>query len=247
VQGTHDAWSLINNSPFEVEVINLPAIGPDNRYYKYFTGRTSELGVGVGGSFGIAKATRHFDLALDFLRFLTSYRINHMMMMDYCKWPPAVVKAKYEGLLEKFEPIAGDARKEVYPPFSFSGKSQTKLAEVLDRIVVDKVPDPKKYFWEQFIANLPYMIEENRNAQDDAGRRYFDLAGQCSCTSAGLLAEGLTVKRREMLEFRNAVGLENMVSRIAEEYLLTENIEAMEKLQRRDGDGGRDGIRWLSK
>ena len=235
-EGTWNAWSMVKNSPFEVDVINIPIIGSDNPYYKDFTGETSEMGVGVGGKFGITKASRNFALSLDFLRFLTSYKINQMTMMDYCKWPPAVLKAEYKGLLEKFRPSQGGGRLPLIPPFALDKKSRTKMLETLEQIIVADIPEPGKYFWRQFIANIPYMIDETKDAIGNGERQFFDLEGQRSCTNLGLLRDDLARKTRTGLESRQIMGLENLVDRIRQNYLAGSGLAALEKLKNKSPD-----------
>lgn len=239
-EGTHDAWSLVNNSPFEVEVIDIPTLGPDNRYYTNFTGRTSEVGVGVGGKFGVTKASENPELALDFLQFLTSYKINQMTMMDHCKWPPAVLKAQYKGLLEKFRPVEGDAQLAATAPFALGAKSSTKMLEALERVIVEKPPRPKEYFWRQFIANLPYLLEEATDAVANGERQLFDIEGQRNCAAVGLLASGLGGKQRRSLESRQAMGLENLVDQSRQDYMVRQGLEALRKLERQENAAAKE-------
>lgn len=231
-EGTWNAWSMVKNSPFEVEVINIPVIGPNNRYYTDFTGQTSELGVGVGGKFGITKSSKNFDLALDFLHFLTSYKMNQITMMDYCKWPPAVIKAEYKGLLQKFRPVEGDARISISPPFSLDKKSRTKMLETLEKIIVDNVFQPQEYFWKQFIANIPNMIEEASEALATGERQLFDIEGQRSCAAAGTLASNLSKDQRQIFERQQLMGLENAVDRNRQAYLTQQGLIALRKLEK---------------
>ena len=242
-EGTWDAWSLVKNSPFEVEVITLPMIGPNNRYYTNFTGQTSELGVGVGGRFGIPKACKNPDLAIDFLQFFTSYKINQMTMMDYCKWPPAVLKAKYKGLLEKFRPIEGDSRLGVTRPFCLDKKSTTKMLETLERIIVNKVYDPKEYFWRQFIEYMPVMIEEAREAIAAGERQLFDIEGQRSCAATGLLDNSISRKQRQSLELRQLMGLENVVDRDRQDFLVKSGLVSLRKLYKQETAGAAKEIK----
>lgn len=231
-EGTWNAWSMVKNSPFEVEVIEIPVIGPNNRYYKDFTGQISEMGVGVGGKFGITKASKHFDLALDFLYFLTSYKINQLTMMDYCKWPPAVIKAEYKGLLKKFKPIEGDAMQSVNSPFYLGRKSRTKMLETLEQIIVNNLANPKKFFEDKFFDNLPFMIQEVKQSLDSNERQFFNIEGQRSCVTAGLLENKLSPRKRKSLNNRYSMGFENLVERINKQYSAKIGLVALEKLQK---------------
>jgi len=235
-EGTWNAWSMVKNSPFEVEVINIPVIGPNNQHYKKFTGQISEAGVGVGGKFGITKASKHFDLALDFMHFLTSYKINQLTMMEYCKWPPAVIKAEYKDLLKKFKPTEGDAMRAINPPFYIGKKSRTKTTEVLERIIINDIDNPKKYFWNEFVKNIPFMLQEVKQSLDDAERQFFNLEGQRSCIAAGLLKDKLLPQKQKALELRYSMGLENLVERLNRQYNSKAAFKALKLLQKEDAD-----------
>ena len=230
-EGTWNAWSMVKSSPFEVEVINIPVIGSENSYYNYFTGATSEMGVGVGGRFGITKAGKHFDLALDFMQYLTSYKINQLTMMEYCKWPPAVINAKYEDLLEKFKPIEGDARLAAASPFFLGSKSRIRTLEAMERIIVQNTPNPKEHFWKEFTLNiLPVMAEEAEEALNSGERQLFDIEGHRSCTGVGSLVSGLNKMQKDTLERRYAMNMENLTSRFRQRYLIKEGLVAFDKL-----------------
>ena len=88
-EGTWNAYSMVKNAPFEVAIMPLPIIGQDHKYSKYFVGAPTEQGARVGCLFGIPKASKNFDLALEFLQFVSSWKINNMIMVDYCKWLPS--------------------------------------------------------------------------------------------------------------------------------------------------------------
>ncbi len=231
-EGTWNAWSMVNNSPFEVEVINIPVIGPNNRYYKNFTGQTSEMGVGVGGKFGIPRASKHFDLALDFLRFLTSYKMNQLTMMDYCKWPPAVIKAEYEGLLKKFKPIEGDARRPVSFPFFLDKKSRTKMLETIEKIIVEDIDKPMEYFWKTFCEDIPFIIEEAQEAENSTERQFFDIEGQRTCIALGFLNSSLNNEDRKKLQTRYSMCLENLTARERQFELIKQGIVALKQLRK---------------
>lgn len=231
-EGSWSALSLVNNSPFEVEVINLPMIGPDNRYYKFYTRPLSDAGF-LTGKFGITKASRHFNLALDFLQFLTSYKINQMTMEEYSKWPPAVINAEYGGLLKKFKPIEGDAMRLAPVPFWLTqqSKSQTKILETLELIIINNIPNPKEYFWKRFISCLPLLIEEIKENQRSNERQFFNLEGYRSCIGAGLMGTNIQPDKRKSMNMRYSMGLENLVVRMQGQYNSIVGMKELEKLQ----------------
>lgn len=230
-EGTWNAWSLVKNSPFEVDVINIPVIGPKNQYYKNFTGQISELGVGIGSRFGIPKASKNFSLALDFLRFMTSYKMNQMLMVDYCKWPPAIIKAEYKGLLAKFKPVEGDGRLGVSLPFSLGQKSRTKTLEILENIIIKNISQPEKYFWQQFLGNLRYMEEEATAAEESGERQLFEISAGITSMKIGQLDSTLDEKSRLSLQRRELMMMENLIDRNRQRYWIKKGISALEKLK----------------
>lgn len=230
-EGTWNAWSMVNNSPFEVGVINIPIIGKRNRYYKDFTGRTSEMGVWVGGRFGITKASKNFDLSLDFMRFLTSWKINQMTMMDYCKWPPAVIKAEYKGLLKKFVPIEGDAMLPAAHPFAFGRKSRVKMLEILEQLIISNDPDAKKSFWRNYLKILPFIREELVELDNSLERQFFDIEGQRNSIAMGLETREVSAQKRKKLEYRYSMGLENLAARITQKQQAREALKSLDKLK----------------
>lgn len=231
-EGTWNAWSLVKNTPFDVGVINIPLIGPKNRFYKNFTGQISELGVSIGSRYGIPKASKHQDLALDFLHFLTSYKMNQMLMIDYCKWPPAIIKARYKGLLKKFKPVQGDGRLSVSTPFELGVKSKTKNLEVMEDIVKKNISEPDKYFLKYFIKNLHYLKEEMHDADASTERQLFDIAAKTSSLATGFLDTTITRKKIGKLKYKELMMMETLVGRDRQRYQIKEGVKALEKLEK---------------
>jgi hypothetical protein len=236
-EGTWNAWSLVKNTPFDVGVVSIPLIGPRNRFYKNFTGQISETGIGIGSRYGIAKASRNFDLALDFLRYLTSYKINQILMVDYCKWPPAIIKAKYTGLLEKFKPVQGDGRLSVDTPFELGmgSKSRLKNLEVMEEIIKNKIPNPQKYFWKHFIKNLVYIKEEMLDAEAGSKRQLFEIAARSSAIAVKLTDPLNTEKQRRNLVMKELMVMNTLVDNNRQRYQIKEGLKALEKLQKDPG------------
>lgn len=71
--GSWDYGTLRAESPFEVEAIRLPLPGPDDEVYGEFVlGPVAESSVGPEAVFGIPRSAGNREIAIDFLRFLTS-------------------------------------------------------------------------------------------------------------------------------------------------------------------------------
>lgn len=201
-EGTWNAWSMVNNSPFEVAIIPIPPLGHTHKYSKYFTGKITEAGVRVGGKIGIPKATKHFDLALEFLQFFTSYEINQMAMMDYTKWPPAVKHAEYKGILKAFQPQM-EGNLSVPTPFSRWGQtSHRKYLECLEQIITNDIDNPGRYFLDTFKKNKDILRDEGAEYVKGYYRSQMDTERYRSQFSVGLLRGDLTSQQADTLRLR---------------------------------------------
>lgn len=77
VSGSWDAESIRLQTTFPVGVIDLPAPLPDDPRFSEFTlGRPSEGTTFGAAAFGLVRLSRHPEVAIDFLRFLTSAESN---------------------------------------------------------------------------------------------------------------------------------------------------------------------------
>jgi len=219
-EGTWNAWSMVNNSPFEVGITIVPPIGYKHKYSKYFTGKLTEAGSVVGGKIGIPKATKHFDLALEFLQFFTSYKINQMAMMDYAKWPAAVRKAQYKGILKSFQPdMEGNMSVEV--PFGQYGySSDRKWLECLEEIIVKNIADPGAYFLAGFKANKDLLVAEGTEFLNSYYRSNMDRELQRSQLSVALMNKSLPLPEAERLRFRRRIVEEGNSHKLGRQVML---------------------------
>jgi raffinose/stachyose/melibiose transport system substrate-binding protein len=225
-EGTWNAFSMINNSPFEVEIIDVPVIGPDHKYSKYFVGRPSEQGVGVGGLFGIPKAAKHFDLAFEFLQFITSWKINQMTMVEHSKWLAAVKKVKYSGIMEKMQPLPGSRRSNIGFYFGFGTKSWKEIYETLETLIINKVADPQEYFWKDFISRIPDMHDEMIEMIENEKRNMINIETIRSASALGLKQRELSPADASRLQISSQMNFENLISR----YKSTRNIILTDQL-----------------
>ncbi len=206
--GTWNAYSMIKNTPFDVEVMTVPGIGKNHPYSKYFTGTLSEQGIGVGCKFGIPKACQNFNLTLEFLQFLTSFKTNQMVM-GHCKWPPAVRKAKYEGLLAKFKPVETGDQQRVANPLFYSRGTRSKMLEDLEEIIITQPGDAEALFWENYQGRLERISADIVEAGKGIERNLLEGERQRSQIKLGLLRKNLSPEARKSLEFRRSVILES--------------------------------------
>lgn len=112
LSGSWDASSLRLQAPFDIDVIPLPKPGADHpRYGGQILGPVAEAGVVGGvGVFGVTRASRHPDLAVDFLRFLTSQEANQKFSQT-SGWLPVIVDVEPPDFMRGFAPNT-----EGYPP-----------------------------------------------------------------------------------------------------------------------------------
>ena len=211
-EGTWNAFSMINNSPFEVEIIDVPVIGPDHKYSKFFSGRPYEQGA-VGAMFGIPKATKNFDLALEFLQFITSWKINQMTMVEHCKWIAAVKKVKYTGIMAKMQPLPGSRRANAGFYFGFGTKSYKKVYETIEESIISKTPEPQEYFWRDFISRIPEMHDEIIEIIENGKRNMLNIETMRSSAALGLKYSELSQQEAGRLRFRLQMNFENLVAR----------------------------------
>ena len=211
-EGTWNAFSMINNSPFEVEIIDVPVIGPDHKYSKFFSGRPYEQGA-VGAMFGIPKASKNFGLALEFLQFITSWKINQMTMVDHCKWIAAVKKVKYTGIMAKMQPLPGSRRANAGFYFGFGTKSYKKIYETIEASIINKTPDPQEYFWRDFISRIPDMHDEITEMIENGKRNMLNIETMRSSAALGMKYKALSQQEVSRLKFRSQMNLENLVAR----------------------------------
>lgn len=99
---------LREENQFEIRVGSAPVAGEGERWHKYISYAKSEASAGTGAPFAVNKASKHFDHALDFLKFITSYRINEEFNRR-AAWLPAIVGAKPNERIAPFMPIIAGA------------------------------------------------------------------------------------------------------------------------------------------
>ena len=231
-EGTWNAYSMVKNSPFKVGIMRIPLINKTSRYGKYFAGAPTEQGVGVGAHFGIPKTADNFKLSLEFLQFVTSWKINQMIMVDYCKWLPAVKKAKLKGLLKSCKPVSGPISR-IELPFKLGGKSKRKMLETLERIIIEDIKDPGEYFYNAFENDLlPILLEESKATVKSLKRNQVSIEKIRSVFSIGQLRKQ-SKPERARLEFRYLLNLENLVSNYKRINKMQRDIRVFNELRRK--------------
>lgn len=88
---------------FAIDVWDFPVAGENERYGDTIRYRKSEADTRAGFNMGLTKTSRHKDVAVDFMRFLTSRTINEEINGRF-RWFPSTVGARKDEVLEKFTP-----------------------------------------------------------------------------------------------------------------------------------------------
>lgn len=96
---------------FEVEIDPVPMPAPDERWGDMLNYLPSEADFRAGVPLSINKQSKHFEWALDFIRFLSSQPINEEFN-EIAAWLPATVGSKTTESMVDFEPII-----EGYPSY----------------------------------------------------------------------------------------------------------------------------------
>ena len=150
---------------------------------------------------------------MEFLQFLTSWKMNQKTMMEFCKWPGVVINTPYTGFLKALKPDAGDARRSIQSPFLFNSKSRTQLLEHIEQMIIEQPENAKLFFAKGALKNVPALKDEFYNAISDYERQLFDMEGNRAVISAGLLRSDLSKKERENQNERALMAAEMLVSR----------------------------------
>ena len=237
-EGTWNAYSMVKNSPFDVGIITIPAIGPDSKYHKYFTGIPGEQG-SSSGQFGIPKTCKNFDLSLEFLQFITSWKISQRVMIDYCKWPTPVKNSTYKGIMKHFKPKLGKGYYGVGIPFYVGNrtKSHTNILNALESIILKNIDQDEEYFWNTFLGQNITMQNELKEIMLSSLRKYFSMEKVRTRIQAQIMtAEPRSPAKRIAID-RERMTLESVVSNMRNIDSHKIAVKALKKIQQQKGEG----------
>jgi len=89
---------------FRVGTAKIPIPRPDDpKYGRFVLGPVSEANIYTANNFGITRQSKNFDVALDFLRFITSRRGTELFS-ETSSWLPSTVGAKVPERILDFVP-----------------------------------------------------------------------------------------------------------------------------------------------
>lgn len=230
IDGTWNAYSMINNAPFRVGVIQVPVLDQSHPLGLKAFGHITELGSGIGGRFGIPKKTKNFDLALDFLRFLTSWKINQLVMVEHCKWMSSLKRVEYNGVMKTFEPITNTSHVAVISPFGVTGGFANRLLlQRLENVILRQPKDPKRFFWNDYLKARPQLIDELKEAGSGIQRTLWSMDGTRSALAVGIGITAPGSRENDLYLMRSNINLEGMVSRFK---AIDNNVETIVELQK---------------
>lgn len=232
IDGTWNAFSMVNNAPFRVGVIQMPVLDQNHPLGIRAFGRITELGSGIGGRFGIPKKTKNFDLALDFLRFLTSWKVNQLVMVEHCKWMSSLKGVEYNGIMKTFEPITNTSQVAVTSPFGATGTlSNRLLLQRLENAIIRQPKDPKQFFWDDYLRARPQLIDELEESGSGIQRTLWSMDGTRSALAVGIEVTAPGSRENDLYLMRSNINLEGIVSRFKAIDNNAETIVELEKLE----------------
>ena len=152
-EGSWQSKSLFANAPSQLGVFRIPAPGPGSPYQRFYDGSITEISQRLNGVFGITRKTRNFDLALDFLMFMTSYEQNSIWNRS-AEWSSAIRFAKTTPLMKKFKPNIGGIP-NIGGFYEYFGRTRTEFFQELTTFLVEQQESGKEYYnFERLIADL---------------------------------------------------------------------------------------------
>jgi raffinose/stachyose/melibiose transport system substrate-binding protein len=104
--GSWDAKGTIGTATqngYDVELMRWPLPAPGERYAEFIAGKQNEAASRGAGPYGVFRFTPNRQLALDFLRFLTSQEGNQEFNQR-AGWPPVTIGATPSEIMAPFMP-----------------------------------------------------------------------------------------------------------------------------------------------
>ena len=256
IDGTYNAFSMVNNSDFRVDIIPLPLIGPNGKYRDL--GRMTEVGGGAGGRFGIPKNARDIELALDFLQFITSYKISQLTMVRHSKWGSPLKQVNYREafgpeisamchcknkkemtkkeiekevtLLEKCRPYEGLGYTGIANIYAIGGKTQKDHVLTLEDIIIHQPENPKKFFWNSILSRRHDLLQELDETIISEKRTLWNLDGM-RATFAVAELQTASPQEKEAYDNRYKLNMEGMINRFQQLETLYQVIEDIPNLK----------------
>lgn len=175
VASSQDINSLRAESPFEVGAFAVPLPGRgDERFGAFPLGPISE-GMGTtNGSFGVTLRSPNRELAIDFLRFLTSQPMSRLFTAR-SNWLPATVGVELPEAIRVFQPRAEGLNYGVLVGTGWGGEMDRVFFNHI-HLLLGPNGSPER-FAEEFEARYVETIERERGIAMRGSERYLQQSG----------------------------------------------------------------------
>ncbi len=192
---------------FDIMVFDFPIPKPGQPYSDIIHDRPSEAGEKSGFPMALTRFSKYPEVAVDFMQFLSSRRINEWLNGRF-RWFPAVRGARVDPVLEAFKPkVVG-----IYSVFKYDFEGTTSLAykQQFQSFVLTN-PDPDVPFEEfldghyrDFIQGFvkdynKYAVPDFRKLQDDSYSAAAQTEMLLAQARARVMRQGLTPRNRRDL------------------------------------------------
>lgn len=208
-----DLNSLSDDATFPVGVIDLPHPAQDHPVYgANQLGRSSEAGRALACVFGLTKTSRHPEYALDFLRFLGSYRGNQTFTQT-SNWLPAIHGVDGTDKARPFVPVVEGATGGFGIHFEgFSRQSTWRLYQVNRHLIyspqggieqfVTAMGDTYRTALRQDLANYAHGSIENLRLGDllKSARQRIDRNVAAQHSRLSVLLESQNLREAQILQ-----------------------------------------------
>lgn len=160
--GAWDFGSLVKQARFPVGVMQFPLPGPGEPFYEQVHGPVSEATLGTELIYALNKLSRHQDVAIDFLHFVTSQEQNARYTAPV-SWVPAVIGAEVPAELSGFavDPVGGHPNANVLH-FNKWSKIRTGLNGAMWKFLSRE----RGYTYEQFASDFETVLRDPVSGPD---------------------------------------------------------------------------------
>ena len=165
--GSWDAQSIKKQceGKFEVGVFRFPIPAPGERWGEYVRGPNTEATATGGGGFGVYRGSKHVDVAIDFLMFLTS-KANNGRFMEIASWPPIVAGSR----------VGPEMRPFIPNPVGYSAKLNFEMTDNVKTVFNGQMAAylPGEVAYEQLAATYDRAVRDPGTGGDLVWAKQYD-------------------------------------------------------------------------
>jgi len=133
IAGSWDYGTLVASGNFETRAVPIPLPSPSNSQYGEFTfGPSAEIQF-PDGTLGVVKSSEHREIALDFLRYLTSQPVA-TQFSEMSQRLPSIINAPISKELEQLRPDDFGEIPGFRVDFMFGANAQTFIARHIHEV-----------------------------------------------------------------------------------------------------------------